>query len=395
MDRVSQNFSARMAQLRPSTIREILKVTAQPEIISFAGGLPAPELFPVDAVRVAAENVLARSGAEALQYGPSEGFAPLREWIAQEMRTRGVVCAPSNVLVTNGSQQVLDLAAKLLLNAGDVVLTENPTYLAAIQAFQTLEARFVPVPTDEEGLIPSALPELLRKHRPKFLYTIPNFQNPTGITLSASRRQELAAIAARESLIVLEDDPYGKLRYHGVELPPVKHWDERGQVLYASTFSKTIAPGLRLGWVVAPEEVFARLLILKQAADLHTSSFDQRIAHAYLTSNNQNEHLERIRRAYGERFAVMDEALRSHLSSAFHWTKPEGGMFLWVTGPANLDGLALLEKAIVQKVAFVPGRDFFPAEGGKNHLRLNFSNSTPERIREGVRRLGGLCRDLV
>lgn len=384
-----------MEQLRPSTIREILKVTAQPEIISFAGGLPAPELFPVDAVRAAAENVLSRSGAEALQYGPSEGFGPLREWIAQEMRTRGVVCASTNVLVTNGSQQVLDLAAKLLLNPGDVVLTENPTYLAAIQAFQTMEARFVPVPTDDEGLIPSALPELIRKHRPKFLYTIPNFQNPTGLTLSASRRKELAEIAARESLIVLEDDPYGKLRYRGVDLPPVKHWDERGLVFYASTFSKTIAPGLRLGWVVAPEAVFARLLILKQAADLHTSSFDQRVAHAFLTSHNQNDHLDRIRRAYGERFAIMDEALRANLSSEFRWTKPDGGMFLWITGPANLDGLALLGKAIAQKVAFVPGRDFFPAEGGKNHLRLNFSNSTPERIREGVRRLGALCRELT
>lgn len=392
MDCLSQKFAVRMTQLRPSTIREILKVTAQPEIISFAGGLPAPELFPVEAVRVAAESILGRTGAEALQYGPSEGFAPLREWIANETRMRGIACAPANVLVTSGSQQALDLAAKLLLNPGDVVLTENPTYLAAIQAFQTMEARFVPVPTDEEGLIPSALPELIRKHRPKFLYTIPNFQNPTGITLSARRREELAQISARESLLVLEDDPYGKLRYRGAELPPVKHWDEHGLVVYASTFSKTIAPGLRLGWVVAQEEVFTRMLILKQAADLHTSSFDQRVAFAYLTGNDQSVHLERIRHAYGERFAVMDEALRVNLPSTFHWTKPEGGMFLWVTGPAELDGLNLLERAIAQKVAFVPGRDFFPADGGRNHFRLNFSNSSPERIREGIRRLGELCR---
>ena len=381
-----------MRQLRPSTIREILKVTAQPDIISFAGGLPAPELFPVDEVRAAANSVLAQNGPEALQYGPSEGFMPLREWIAEEVRQRGIATNPSEILVTNGSQQVLDLVGKLFLNAGDVVLTENPTYLAAIQAFQTFEARFVPVPTDGQGLIPEALPELIRQHRPKFLYTIPNFQNPTGVTLAVERRAKLARIAAEHRLVIVEDDPYGKLRYRGTNVPPIKHWDETGSVIYASTFSKTIAPGLRLGWVVAPAEIFSRLLILKQASDLHTSSFDQRVAYAFLTQNDQAVHLERIRRAYGERFDVLNEALRTEMPTGYSWTQPEGGMFLWVTGPVGLDGLELLSRAIERKVAFVPGRDFFPGDGGKNHLRLNFSNSTPERIREGVRRLGALCR---
>jgi 2-aminoadipate transaminase len=387
-------FADRMRQLRPSTIREILKVTAQPEIISFAGGLPAPELFPVEAVRVAADEVLAQSGREALQYGPSEGFPALREWIAEEMQHRGVAVSAAEVLVTNGSQQVLDLAAKLFLNAGDVVLTENPTYLAAIQAFQTFEARFVPVPTDNKGLIPETLPELIRRHHPKFLYTIPNFQNPTGVTLAAERRSLLARIAAEHALTIIEDDPYGKLRYRGPDIPPVKHWDEAGRVLYASTFSKTVAPGLRLGWVTAPKEEFSRLLILKQASDLHTSSFDQRVAFTYLTRNDQPAHMERIRRAYGERFAMMDATLGAEMPAGYEWTRPEGGMFLWVTGPAELDGLALLERAIERQVAFVPGRDFFPAEGGSNYLRLNFSNSSPERIREGVRRLATLCREL-
>jgi len=381
-----------MRQLRPSTIREILKVTAQPDIISFAGGLPAPELFPVDEVRAAANSVLAQNGPEALQYGPSEGFMPLREWIAEEVRQRGIATNPSEILVTNGSQQVLDLVGKLFLNAGDVVLTENPTYLAAIQAFQTFEARFVPVPTDGQGLIPEALPELIRQHRPKFLYTIPNFQNPTGVTLAVERRAKLARIAAEHRLVIVEDDPYGKLRYRGTNVPPIKHWDETGSVIYASTFSKTIAPGLRLGWVVAPAEIFSRLLILKQASDLHTSSFDQRVAYVFLTQNDQAVHLERIRRAYGERFDVLNEALRTEMPTGYSWTQPEGGMFLWVTGPVGLDGLELLSRAIERKVAFVPGRDFFPGDGGKNHLRLNFSNSTPERIREGVRRLGALCR---
>jgi 2-aminoadipate transaminase len=385
-------FARRMDQMRPSTIREILKVTAQPEVISFAGGLPAPELFPVAEIKAAADAALTKYGSQALQYGPSEGVPLLREWVAGEMGRRGVTTATADVLMTNGSQQVLDLAGKLFLNPGDVVLTENPTYLAAIQAFQTFEAKFVPVPTDENGLIPEALPELIRQHRPKFLYTIPNFQNPTGLTLSAPRRQALARIAAEHKLVVVEDDPYGKLRYRGTEIPPIKHWDEAGQVLYASTFSKTIAPGLRLGWVVAPGVVFNRLLILKQASDLHTSSLDQLVAYFYLTQNDQVAHLARICRAYGERYGVLDEALRTAMPPGFTWTKPEGGMFLWVTGPEQLDAMELLKRAIEQKVAFVPGRDFFPADSGRNYLRLNYSNSTPERIREGVKRLAGLCK---
>ncbi|HWA28419.1 MAG TPA: PLP-dependent aminotransferase family protein [Lacunisphaera sp.] len=388
----SHLFARRMTQMRPSTIREILKVTAQPEVISFAGGLPAPELFPVAEVKAAAESALTRYGSQALQYGPSEGMPLLREWVAAEMNRRGVMAVPADVLMTNGSQQVLDLAGKLYLNAGDVVLTENPTYLAAIQAFQTFEAKFVPVPTDENGLIPETVPELIRVHRPKFLYTIPNFQNPTGITLSAARRQALARIAAEHELVILEDDPYGKLRYRGTDIPPVRHWDEAGQVLYASTFSKTIAPGLRLGWVVAPPAIFSRLLILKQASDLHTSSFDQLVAYCYLTQNDQAAHLGRIRRAYGERYEVLDGALRAAMPPGFTWTKPEGGMFLWVTGPERLDAMELLQRAVAHKVAFVPGRDFFPGDAGRNFLRLNYSNSTPERIREGVQRLAGLCR---
>jgi len=388
-------FASRMMQLRPSTIREILKITVRPEIISFAGGLPAPELFPVEAVRRAADSVLVSNGAGALQYGESEGFMPLREWIAAEVQQRGIAAKATDVLVTNGSQQVLDLVGKLFLNRGDVVLTENPTYLAAVQAFQGFEAKFVPVPTDGSGLIPEALPELIRQHQPKFLYTIPNFQNPTGVTMSVERRIALARIAAEHGLVVVEDDPYGKLRYRGTEIPPVKHWDETGCVIYASTFSKTIAPGLRLGWVVAPSEVFARLLILKQAADLHTSSFDQRVAYAFLTQNDQAVHLERIRHAYGERFDFMNERLRTEMPASYTWTQPEGGMFLWVTGPKELDALALLQRAVERNVAFVPGRDFFPGHDGSNYFRLNFSNASPERILEGMKRLGKLCHESV
>lgn len=379
-----------MGQMRPSTIREILKVTVQPDVISFAGGLPAPELFPVAEVRACADAVLAEHGSRALQYGQTEGFLPLREWIAVEMRGRGVRAAPEEVMVTGGSQQVLDLVGKLFLDPGDVVLTENPTYLAAIQSFQTFEAKFVPVPTDGDGLIPEALPGLIRKHRPKFLYTVPTFQNPTGITLTAGRRARLARLAAEHNLTVVEDDPYGKLRYRGIEIPPIKHWDEAGCVIYASTFSKTIAPGLRLGWVLAPVPLLAKLVVLKQASDLHTSGFDQMVAHAYLTRYDQAAHLAKIRAAYGERCGVLDEELRQKMPPGFTWTKPEGGMFLWVAGPESLDALELLQRAIERKVAFVPGRDFFPAGGGRNFLRLNYSNATPERLREGVARLAAL-----
>lgn len=391
MPDLTRHFARRLDQMRPSTIREILKFTVQPEVISFAGGLPAPELFPVEAVKAAADAALTKFGSQALQYGPSEGAPLLREWVAGEMGRRGIKAVASDVLMTNGSQQVLDLAGKAFLNPGDVVLTENPTYLAAIQAFQTFEAKFVPVPTDQDGLIPEALPELIRQHRPKFLYTIPNFQNPTGITLSGPRRQALARLAAEHELVVLEDDPYGRLRYRGTDLPPIKHWDEAGLVIYASTFSKTIAPGLRLGWVVAPPEAFSRMLILKQAADLHTSSFDQLVAYFYLTGNDQESHLGKIRTAYGERYGILDEALRASMPASYTWTKPEGGMFLWVTGPEQLDSMELLQRALKENVAFVPGRDFFPADAGRNFLRLNYSNSTPERLREGVRRLAALC----
>lgn len=248
-------FARRMSAVRPSTIREILKVTEQADILSFAGGLPAPELFPVAEILTATERVLREGGAAALQYGPSEGFAPLRETFAAESRKRGIDCSADDILIMTGSQQPLDLVSKVFLDAGDCVLTENPTYMAALQSFQSYECRFAAVPTDEGGLIPEALPELIEREKPKFLYTIPNFQNPTGVTLTAERRRTLYSIAARYGLLVVEDDPYGALRYAGENIAPVKSLDREGIGLYHSTISKTIAPGLRIGWVVAAEEI--------------------------------------------------------------------------------------------------------------------------------------------
>jgi len=384
------DFARRMANVRPSTIREILKVTEQPHMISFAGGLPAPELFPVDDLLTATERVLRRTGASALQYGATEGAAPLRETLTADMRSRGIRCEADDLLVTTGSQQALDLIGRVFIDPGDCILTESPTYLAAIQAFQVYEARFVTLPTDEHGLIPDALPQIIARERPKFLYTIPNFQNPTGITLSSERRQRLYEIAAAHGLLIVEDDPYGKLRYSGEEIPPIKSLDDRGQVIYLSTVSKTIAPGLRVGWAVGQRDILRKLTLAKQGADLHTSSFDQLIVNCYLTEFHAAAHVEKIRRAYGERFARMNEALSRHLGTSVVWTHPEGGMFLWVTCPESVDTNDLMLKAVEQHVLFVPGRDFFPDASGHRFMRLNFSNSKPEQIDEGIARLSNV-----
>jgi len=389
------NFARRMGAVRPSTIREILKVTEQTDIISFAGGLPAPELFPVADILAATENVLRENGAAALQYGPSEGFSPLRETFAAESRKRGIACSADDILIMTGSQQPLDLAGKVFLDAGDCVLTESPTYLAAIQAFQSYEVRFAAVPTDDQGLIPEALPELIERERPKFLYTIPNFQNPTGVTLTPERRRKLYSIAARYGLIVVEDDPYGALRYTGKDIPPVKSLDTEGIVIYHSTVSKTIAPGLRVGWVVASEEIRRKYTIAKQAADLHTSSLDQRIVHRYLSEFDSEAHVERIRRSYGERFAIMDAALKQTMPPGFTWTHPEGGMFLWVTCPEGMNTNDLMHSALARRVLFVPGQDFFSDASGQRFMRLNFSNASPEQIREGIGRLAEVCAAAV
>jgi 2-aminoadipate transaminase len=388
-------FARRMESVRTSTIREILKVTEQPEIISFAGGLPAPELFPVENVLRATESVLREGGAGALQYSPSEGYAPLREVFAAESRRRGIACTADDILIMTGSQQPLDLTGKIFLDAGDCVLTESPTYMAAIQAFQTYGARFAALPTDAEGLIPDELPALIERERPKFLYTIPNFQNPTGVTLTGERRKMLYSIAAQYGLIILEDDPYGSLRYAGESIPPIKALDSKGIVIYLSTVSKTIAPGLRVGWAIASEEIRAKLTIAKQAADLHTSSLDQRIVHRYLTDFDSDAHIERIRRSYGERFRIMDATLRETMPPGFTWTHPEGGMFLWVTCPEGVNTNELMREALQRKVLFVPGQDFFSNDPGLRYMRLNFSNAAPEQIRVGIGRLAEVCAAAV
>lgn len=385
-------FAGRMDHVRPSSIRQILSVTEQPDMISFAGGLPAPECFPVAEIAQSVQRVLTEAGSQALQYAVTEGYGPLREKLVAEMNRRQVSCSVGNILITTGSQQALDLIGRVFLNPGDCVLTESPTYLAALQAFQLCEARFAAVPMDECGIDVDRMEAIIVRERPKLLYLIPNFQNPTGITLSNERRRRAYEIAARHGLVIVEDDPYGKLRYAGVDIPGIKSFDRDGIVLYVSTMSKTVTPGLRVGWVAGSEAILKKMVIVKQGADLHSSNVDQRIVDRYLSDFDNDSHVQRIRALYGARYTLMDSCLTAEMPEGFRWTHPEGGMFLWVTCPEGIDTLKMAQEAMARKVVFVPGHDFFPDGSGRNFLRLNFSNAREENIRIGIRRLAEVAR---
>jgi 2-aminoadipate transaminase len=394
-------YAQRTQRMTSSAIRELLKLIAQPDIISFAGGLPAPELFPVEEIKEAVETVLTSKGPQALQYSTTEGYPPLRDMLVRHMQRYGIVVDADNVLITSGSQQALDLIGKILINPGDQVLTENPTYLGAIQAFTMYGADYVTAPIDDDGVIPESLETGLRAG-PKFMYLLPNFQNPTGVTISADRRRELLLLADRYGIPIIEDDPYGQLRYEGDHIKPLVVIDaerlERdegdrcsGNVIYMSTFSKTLAPGLRLGWIVAPKEVIHRLVQAKQGTDLHSSSFDQMVAFEVGRGGFIDRHVQHIREVYGQRRQIMLDALAKAFpdqSEGVRWTRPKGGLFLWVEMPAWMDTADLLKAAVKEKVAFVPGTPFYPNGGGHNTMRLNFSYGTNAMIEEGIARLG-------
>ncbi len=393
----SHRYAQRTRTLKGSVIRELLKLTQRPEVISFAGGLPAPDVFPTVQFEQACQRVLEEHGSEALQYSATEGYPPLRELIAGNLSRYGIFATPENVLITSGSQQALDLVAKLLINRGDRLLVEAPTYLGALQAFNVFGAEYVCVPVDEEGMKTDLLERALRSG-PKFMYVLPNFQNPAGVTLSRERRETLVWLADKYGVPIIEDDPYGQLRYEGEHVPPLLVLDRDhirrddhyllGNVIYLSTFSKTLAPGIRIGWIVAPQEVIAKLVLLKQGADLHTSTFMQMVAFEVAREGFLEEHVKRIRKVYGERRDVMLTALKENFPPEVTWTHPSGGLFLWVTLPEGCDSNHLLESALEENVAFVPGDSFYTSgDDGRRHLRLNFSNASPERIREGIRRL--------
>ncbi len=397
-------YAHRTKQMGSSVIRELLKLTEQPDIISFAGGLPAPEVFPLEQFRQACNRVLEEFGPQALQYSTTEGYRPLREMIARHTRRYAVEVTPENILITSGSQQALDFIGRLFINRGDYIVVESPTYLGAIQAWNAYGAQYITIPTDEHGMIVDELEKALRVG-PKFIYVLPNFQNPGGWTLSLERRKKLVELADRYGVPIIEDDPYGQLRYEGEHLPPVVALDSQyraengkhysGNVIYLSTFSKILAPGIRLAWVIAPQEVIRRLVMAKQAADLHTATFNQMVAYEVGKGGFLDEHVKVIRRVYKERRDVMLETMDELLPAEVRWTRPQGGMFLWVMLPKGLDAAEVLRLAIERKVAFVPGAPFHPNGGGENTMRINFSYSSPETIREGITRLAGVLREVL
>ena len=405
-------YAQRTQRMGSSMIRELLKLTQRDDIISFAGGLPAPEMFPVEAFETASNRVLRQHGSKALQYSTTEGYLPLRELIVEKMGRYGIEASVDNVLITSGSQQALDLIGKLLLNPGDLILTERPSYLGALQAWRAYQAEFSSVPIDDDGLRVDLLEEALCGG-PKFMYVLPNFQNPGGVTLSYERRLALIDIADHYGVPIIEDDPYGELRFEGEHLPPLvvldadkqngrqyAHHDEphcyfKGNVIYMSTFSKTLAPGLRLGWIVAPASVIQHCINAKQGMDLHTSTFVQMVAYEVAKDGFLTEHVRKIREVYQERRDIMLAAMAEHFPPGMRWTTPQGGLFLWVTMPGELDSTAVLEEAIAHKVAFVPGATFYPDDGGLNSFRLNFSNAQPAQIEEGIARLGQVLQKVI
>lgn len=381
-------LSQRALALTSSAIREILKVTERPEVISFAGGLPSGSTFPVERLRQATLKVLAEAPQAALQYGPTEGYLPLREWVAARLACSGAPVSASNVLIVTGSQQGLDLLGKTLIDQGSKVLVETPSYLGALQSFSLFGAEFVSMPSGGDGIDTDALtPELLAGAR--FMYCLPNFQNPTGKRMPLERRKALVAKALAAGVPVVEDDPYGELSYGGELLPSLLSLNPEGGI-YMGSFSKILAPGLRLGYVVAPEPLYAKLVQAKQATDLHTPSFTQRIVHETLQDDFLEAHIPTIRDLYGQQCRLMLSALERYFPPQARWTRPEGGMFIWVTLPRGIDTTQLLAKAIAHNVAFVPGAPFYVNDPQANTLRLSFVTVPADRIETGMKILGAL-----
>ncbi len=395
----TSRYAQRIAGVTSSTLRDMLKLTQRAGIISFSGGLPAPELFPVERFQQAADLVLRVYGQRALQYSPTEGYLPLRQWVAGSLSQSGTPVDESNVLITTGSQQATDLIGRLLIDQGDSILVESPTYVGALQAFGVYRPRFLVVPNDKDGLLVDELEPFLEA-KPKFLYVLPNFQNPSGTTLTLERRQKLVSLSDSEAVPIVEDDPYGQLRYEGEPIPSLMALDAAqncsgarcyaGNVLYHGTFSKLLAPGLRIGWVVGPPEVVRQLVRLKQGVDLHTSTLSQMIAYEVARSGFWEQHIELLRSRYRQRRDVMLEAMERYFPAGVRWTKPGGGLFIFVTLPEGVDAKDVLVESLKRMVAFAPGESFFPAGGGENSLRLNFSNAKPDGIVEGIKRLGSV-----
>lgn len=383
-------FAARALRLKPSALRELLKVAQRPDIISFAGGLPAPAALPAEALAKAAARILREETTGSLQYSASEGYGPLRETLAARLTQRGPRVQPEQIMITTGSQQALDLVGRVLIDPGDRLLIEAPTYLGAVQAFSQYEPTFVQLPTDGSGIVADALDEAMLRHG-RLLYTQPNFQNPTGRTLSRARRYALMERIEGTGLVVVEDDPYGELAY-GQAVGPSLHTLAPDRVVYVGSFSKVLAPGLRVGYVVAPEGLFPKLVQAKQASDLHTAGLAQRLAYEVYTEAFRQPHVAALCARYRLQCAAMLRSLASHMPQGVSWTRPAGGMFVWVTLPECIDATALFDDAIEAGVAFVPGGSFYPMNAQANTMRLNFTAPSVDLIEDGIKRLARVVR---
>lgn len=392
-DKMNQLFSDRILHTKKSFIREILKVTQNKEIISFAGGLPNPISFPILALKEATNKVFDDQSLEAFQYSTTEGFLPLREYIAKRYREHhGLDVQAKHILITNGSQQGLDLIGKVLLNKGDHILLERPAYLGAIQALSLYEPLFHEVNLLDDGLCTTELANQLEEHPIKLIYTVPNFQNPTGLTYSLANRQAISRLLCDKDVFLIEDDPYGELRFKGENLPYIKAFGPHKGILLGS-FSKIITPGMRLGWICTTnDEMMDKLIIAKQASDLHTNVFSQKVIYEYLVHNNLEEHISHIKALYKEQSTAMVEAIAEYFPKDIKVTVPEGGMFLWVTLPETMSSLALFDLAAKEHVAFVPGEPFYAGTAAGNTFRLNYTSSDKESIREGIKRLGAVIK---
>lgn len=387
-------YSDRASYVKASEIRELLKLTKRPEVISFAGGLPAPELFPLEQLNEVMSKVILEDGYSALQYATTEGYEPLRKIIVEErMKPNGIDCNAENIMITNGSQQGLEFTGKLFLNEGDVVFCESPSYLGAINAFKIYNPKFVEIPMDENGMIIEELEKALEEYpEVKFIYTIPDFQNPSGKTMTLDRRKRLAEIANDKKIPVIEDSPYGELRFEGERLPCIKHFDENGYVITLGTFSKTFCPGLRLGWVCAHEDIVNKYVLIKQGADLQACSLSQITAARFMQQYKLDDHIDKIIAVYKKRRDLMLDSIKKYFPEEVKYTYPEGGLFTWVELREDLDSRKINMEALEQNVAFVPGGSFYPNGGKHNTFRLNYSTMPDDKIVEGIKRLGSVLK---
>lgn len=392
---MNRNYARRMGQMKASDIREILKVTERPEVISFAGGLPAPELFPVEEMKSVSRRVLEESGTQALQYTTTEGYEPLRKQIAERMNAKvGTHLTCNEIQIVSGSQQALDMTGKLFLDEGDVVVCEKPTYLGAINAFKAYGCKFVEVPSDDEGMDIQVLEKVLRETaRVKFIYVIPDFQNPTGKSWTVERRKAFLEVVNTFEMPVIEDNPYGELTFKAEVQPSLMAFDVKDLVISLGTFSKIFCPGLRIGWIAASGDLISQYVMIKQSMDLHTSNLSQREISLYMEVYDIDEHIEKIKVVYKKRRNLAVQTMTALFPKTMKFTHPEGGLFTWVEGPASMDSRVLLQTCLEHQVAFVPGHSFFPNGGGYNTFRLNFSNASEEQLVEGLSRIAAVLND--